>query len=85
MTEAQYRAVENLKCVQYRIKRELEIWEKELTNKSKLGYLEGGNDNFCPFKLKTSIPSEIFDAFRTASMNALNLRLVEIDKEIAEI
>lgn len=84
MNEAQLKAANKLKDEQHKIRRELEVWEKELTGPHKLGYLQGWNDNHAT-KLETSIPAEIFNGFRAASMNALRLRLADIEKEFAEI
>lgn len=84
MNDAQLKAATKLKEEYRKIKQELEVWEKELTGQHKLGYLQGWNNNH-PVELETSIPAEIFHGFRTASMNALRLRLADIDREFAEI
>ena len=84
MNEAQFEAAKKLKDEKHKIRKELEIWERELTNPSKLGYLAGWNNNH-PTRLDTRIPADVFVGFRTASMNALRLRLVEIDQEFEKI
>ena len=63
------------------IQRELDVWTKELTEKRKLGYLQGWNNDHAT-KLESNVPDELFDAFRTCSMNALRMRVFEIDAEI---
>jgi len=84
MNEDQFKAASNMKEEQRKIRQELEVWEKELTGPHKLGYLQGWNNNHAT-KLETSIPAEIFHGFRAASMNALRLRLSDIDRAFAEI
>jgi hypothetical protein len=84
MTDEQYRKAGKMKDERHDIKRELEVWEKELTKPSKMGYLQGWN-NLHPTELETKMPVEIFDACRTATMNALKLRLTEIESEFAEL
>ena len=84
MTDEQYEKAGKLKDERHGIKRELKIWETELTKPSEMGYLQGWN-NFHPTELKTKMPVEIFDACRTATMNALKLRLTEIEAEFEEL
>lgn len=59
---------------------ELKIWEDELTSKSKLGYLQGWNNNH-PSDLKTNISKGMFEGFRCAAMDNLKLKLVAIEKQ----
>jgi len=66
------------------IERELNIWTKELTDKRKLGYLQSWNNDHAT-KLESNVPDELFDAFRTCAMNALRMRVFEIDAEIADL
>lgn len=66
------------------INQELDIWKNELTNREKLGYLQGWNKNY-PVGLNTNMSSNTFDMFRIAVMNELRLRLVEIDREFENL
>lgn len=84
MTKEQFLIADKLLKEKSSITNEIEIWERELINRHKLGYLQGWNNNH-PVKLETSIPVEIFNGFRTASINALKLRLAEIEREFEAI
>jgi hypothetical protein len=66
------------------IVQELDIWEKELTSKNKLGYLQGWNSNHAT-ELETHISDGVFDGFRCSAMDNLKLKLVAIDSEFNEI
>jgi len=84
MNDEQFKRATQLKNEKFNISKELEVWERELTKPSKLGYLQGWNNNHAT-ELKTNIPVEVFDGFRLVSMNALKLRLTEIEQEFKEI
>lgn len=84
MTEDQLRFANKLMSERNKIKAELEVWEKELSDKSKMAYLQSWNNNHAT-KLDTKISADIFNGFRAASMNDLALQILEIDREIAGI
>lgn len=63
---------------------ELDIWEKEITSCSRLGYRPAGCSELV-VKLKSLIPEAVFMSFRDAAMNALKLQLLEIEKEFSEL
>ena len=77
--ETHKKATDNL-ANQLKIERELEIWEKELTKKHKLGYLQGWNNNHA-VSLETGITEEIFTGFRCAAMDNLKLKLAWLKSE----
>jgi hypothetical protein len=84
MTEDQLQKAHVLKKEKQAIIIELDIWMKELTGAHKLGYLQSWNGDHAA-DLKTNIPDDLFLGFRAAAMNALNLRLIEIDKEFEQL
>lgn len=84
MTEEQFKLAEKLRRESFEIKQELKIWAEGLRSIDQLAYLQSWNNNHAT-KLNTQIPHEIFDGFRVAAMNALQLRLMEITAEFAEV
>ena len=84
MTEDQLNEANKLKEQRDNVLRELDVWEKELTNKDKLGYLQGWTDNHA-VKLSTCISDKIFEGFRCAAMDNLKLRLQMINMAFNEI
>ena len=84
MDENTLRTAINLRDNRRAICAELAIWEKEITSCSRLGYSPVGCSELV-VKLKSLIPETIFSAFREAAMNALKLRLAEIEKEFSEL
>lgn len=84
MDEQQYKTASKLQDEKRRIIRELKVWEEDLTSRIRLGYLQAWNNDHAT-KLDTNIPSELFNSFRSAAMNALKVRLSEIDKEFGEL
>ena len=49
------------------IEKEFEIWERELTEPRKLGYLQGWNKDH-PVALNSCVSEELFNGFRLAVM-----------------
>lgn len=84
MIEEQFKLADKLRRERIEIERELQIWDADLCTASQLAYLQKWNSNHAT-KLETKIPSEIFDGFRAAAMNALRLRLMEIAAEFADV
>ncbi len=84
MDEDTQRTAVNLRDRRRAVRAELDIWEKEITTCSRLGYLPVTCSTLL-VPLKSSIPETIFSAFREAAMNALQLQLLEIEKEFSEL
>ena len=84
MLEAQLDKGNKLREQRKQILRELEVWERELTKKSKLGYLQSWNNNH-PAQLETNISDEIFTGFRCAAMDNLKLKLALVEQEFADL
>ena len=64
------------------IEKEFEIWERELTEPRKLGYLQGWNKDH-PVALNSCVSEELFNGFRLAVMNELRLKLNQLDAEFS--
>lgn len=62
-----------------KIERELEKWERYLDNIDGLAYNVKEKDY--SYNLESYVPDIVFQSFRLSAINALKLRLNEIDKE----
>lgn len=84
MTKATYdKATHILKVIQ-EVERELKIWENELTNKHKMGYQQGWNNNHAA-KLDSHVNSELFQGFRQQAIDNLKLYLIDLNKQFDEL
>ena len=83
MNHDQFVIASQLERTKFLITKELEVWEKDFTSRSKLSCKKNGeNYGVC---LTTNIADDIFMSFRSASITYLKLRLSEIDKEFSEL
>ena len=86
MTKQQYDAAQALDKEAFRIRIALDQWER-CTQPEAVGWMFIDREQITDLgrKFEYPIPKDIFEGFRSATINALRLRLSEIDKEMAAL
>ena len=84
MNEEQYDKAKRLREERFKLEKELNIWHNDLTSSDGLGYLQKWN-SLHAVPLKSSMPSEVFDGFKSSVINSLKVRLAEIEDEFNDL
>lgn len=83
MNTTQHKRANDITEKIYKIKRELEIWDKELNEACRLAYAPdsaGFDSKYC-CSLESNIDEALFQAFRMAAINKLKLNVIELEQE----
>lgn len=84
MHEEQFKRAIDIKAQLSKLKREEEVWERELTTPAKLGYRQGWNNGH-PVAFDNLIPDEAFKRFRDEQLIRIAATRADLLKAFAEL
>lgn len=85
MTPAQFSKAQRLLDEKDDVQKALKAWDVEIKSAAHLGHTQAWNNNHLVEMPAPDVIAGPFDAFRSASINALKVRLAEINKEFADL
>ena len=84
MHDEQFKRATDIKAHLSKLKREEEIWAKELTSPSKLGYRQGWNNGHA-VAFENMIPDDDFKRFRDEQLNRISAARADLLKSFAAL
>lgn len=84
MTPEQFSKAKQLSNNRMQIRRELKIWEEDLTHVRYLAYCQRWNNRH-PVELESMVSNELFQQFREQVIQHLQNSLVEINSQFAAL